>query len=202
MYITDVALSIDRITSKEDESRIIDLINEGNEEAFRVLVGHFTKRLYYYAWQFLGDQHIAEDIVQDLFTEIWIKRKSWHPNETLQGYLLKSIKNRCLRYIQKQRPVTSSSVGNPAREQFEEAIASAVDVHSVARIENSIMEQDIIEALQGLPERCGLIFRMHRFEGVSQKQIAKELDISVKTVGNQIQRAVGILYKKLKHHIE
>lgn len=202
MYITDVALNIDRITLKEDESRIIDLINDGNEEAFQVLVRHYTKRLYYYAWQFLGDKHIAEDIVQDLFTEIWIKQKSWHPNETLQGYLLKSIKNRCLRYIQKQRPIASSSIGNPAREQFEEAMASAVDVHSAARIENSLMEQDIIKALQELPERCGLIFRMHRFEGFSQKQIAKELDISVKTVGNQIQRAVGILYKKLKHHIE
>ncbi len=89
-----------------------------------------------------------------------------------------------------------------AREQFEKAMASVVDIHSAARIENSLMEQDIVEALQDLPERCGLIFRMHRFEGVSQKQIAKELGISVKTVGNQIQRAVGILYKKLKHHIE
>jgi RNA polymerase sigma-70 factor, ECF subfamily len=195
-------LSIDRIKSKEDESRIIDQINEGDEEAFKVLVSHYTKRLYYYAWQFLGDQHIAEDIVQDLFTEIWIKRKSWHPNETLLGYLLKSIRNRSLRYLQKQRPIANSNIGNPAREQFDEAVASAADIHSASSIENSIMENDILEALQELPERCGLIFRMHRFEGFSQKQIAKELDISVKTVGNQIQRAVSILYKKLKHHIE
>ncbi len=79
---------------------------------------------------------------------------------------------------------------------------SAVDIQSAAHIENTLLEKDIIEALQALPERCGLIFRMHRFEGISQKEIARELNISVKTVGNQIQRAVSILYKKLRHHIE
>jgi RNA polymerase sigma-70 factor, ECF subfamily len=195
-------LNLEKISSKEDEIRIVDFINRDNEDAFQVLVRHYTKRLYYYAWQYLGDRHMAEDIVQDLFAEIWTKRKSWHPNETLQGYLLKSIKNRCLRYIQKQRPISSSSIKTPARAEFEDVIATTVDIHSAARIENSLMEKDILDALQSLPERCGLIFRMHRFEGISQKEIAKELNISVKTVGNQIQRAVTILYKKLKHHID
>jgi RNA polymerase sigma-70 factor, ECF subfamily len=187
---------------RQEEIRIIDLINKGDEDAFKELVHRYTKRLYYYAWQYLGDRHMAEDIVQDLFTEIWIKRKTWHPNDTLHGYLLKSIKNRCLRYIQKQRPVSGSSMTMAGREEFEDNIASTVDIHSAARIENSLMEKDIMNALQALPERCGLIFRMHRFEGISQKDIAKELNISVKTVGNQIQRAVTILHKKLKHHID
>ncbi len=187
---------------RQEETRLIDLINGGDEEAFRELVQQYTKRLYYYAWQYLGDRHMAEDIVQDLFTEIWTKRQTWHPNDTLQGYLLKSIKNRCLRYIQKQRPVSGSSMTLPGREEFEDSIASTVDIQSAARIENTLMEQDIINALQALPERCGLIFRMHRFEGISQKEIAKQLNISVKTVGNQVQRAVTILHKKLKHHID
>lgn len=195
-------MGLEKFLSKTEEARIINLINENNEDAFRELVQHYTKRLYYYAWQYLGDRHMAEDIVQDLFAEIWLKRATWHPNDTLQGYLLKSIKNRCLRYIQKQRPLTSSSITTPAQEDFEETIATTVDIQSAARIENTIMEQDILDALQELPERCGLIFRMHRFEGISQKAIAKELNISVKTVGNQIQRAVNLLYKKLKHHIE
>ncbi len=84
-------MSVNKNLTKEEESRIIDLINGGSEEAFKELVRYYTKRLYFYAWQYLGDQHMAEDIVQDLFTEIWTKRKTWHPNETLQGYLLKSI---------------------------------------------------------------------------------------------------------------
>ncbi len=195
-------LNFNKLPSKEGEARIINLINKGSEEAFQELVYHYTKRLYYYAWQYLGDRHMAEDIVQDLFTEIWSKRKTWHPNDTLQGYLLKSIKNRCLRYIQKQRPVTGSSLNIPARKEFEDAIATAVDIQSAARIESTLMEKDVVDALQALPERCGLIFRMHRFEGISQKDIANELNISVKTVGNQIQRAVAILYQKLRHHIE
>ncbi len=195
-------MSFDKILTKEEESRIIDLINGGSEAAFKELVQHYTKRLYFYAWQYLGDQHMAEDIVQDLFTEIWTKRKTWHPNDTLQGYLLKSIKNRCLRYIQKQRPITGSSIGLASHGEQDEKIATAVDIQSVARIENTLLANDILEALRALPERCGLIFRMHRFEGISQKEIAKELNISVKTVGNQIQRAVNILYKKLRHHID
>lgn len=195
-------MSFNNLLSRENESRIIDLINKGDERAFQELVHRYTKRLYYYAWQYLGDRHMAEDIVQDLFAEIWSKRKTWHPNDTLQGYLLISIKNRCLRYIQKQRPVPGSNLSKPARDKFEDAIATAVDIQSLGRIESALMEKDILEALRALPERCGLIFRMHRFEGISQKEIAKELNISVKTVGNQIQRAVNILYQKLSHHIE
>lgn len=192
-----------RNLTKEDESRIINLINEGSEDAFQELVMQYTKRLYYYAWQYLGDQHMAEDIVQDLFAEIWTKRKTWHPNETLQGYLLKSIKNRCLRYIQKQRPKTGGNIGSASSHgDYDKAISTAIDIQSAARIENILLENDIIEALQALPDRCGLIFRMHRFEGISQKDIAKQLNISVKTVGNQIQRAVNILYKKLRHHVD
>ncbi len=192
----------EKLSIRQDEDRIINRINDGDRDAFKEMVHLYTRRLYFYAWQYLGDRHMAEDIVQDLFLEIWNKRKTWHPNETLQGYLLKSIKNRCLRYIQKQRPMTSSSMSSYAREQFEDTVATTVDVQSKSRIENALLQQDIMDALQALPERCGLIFRMHRFEGISQKKIAKELNISVKTVGNQIQRAVSILSEKLKHHLE
>lgn len=195
-------MKVKKLSTRQDESRIINLINDGDKDAFREMVHLYGRRLYFYAWQYLGDRHMAEDIVQDLFLEIWNKRKTWHPNETLQGYLLKSIKNRCLRYIQKQRPILSSSMNPHIREQFEDTISTTIDVQSKSRIENTLLEQDIMDALQALPERCGLIFRMHRFEGISQKKIAKELNISVKTVGNQIQRAVSILSEKLKHHLE
>jgi len=195
-------LNLEKSSVRKDESRIINLINQGDREAFRELVTNYTKRLYYYAWQYLGDRHMAEDIVQDLFMEIWNKRNTWHPNETLQGYLLKSIKNRCLRYIQKQRPTLSSNVYPNPQEDYVDIVTSAIDVQSRSRIENVLLYKEIMDALQALPERCGLIFRMHRFEGLSQKEIAKELNISVKTVGNQIQRAVNILHEKLKHHFD
>jgi RNA polymerase sigma-70 factor, ECF subfamily len=195
-------LRSDKPFTKDDEIRIIDSINRGDQGAFTELVDHYAKRLYFYALQYLGDRHSAEDIVQDLFMEIWKKRKSWHPNETLQGYLLQSIKNRCTRYAQKQRPLSGTSMQHASKQEFEDMISSAIDVQSVARIENTILQQEIMDAMQTLPERCGLIFRMHRFEGISQKDIARELNISVKTVGNQIQRAVNILHEKLHHHFE
>jgi RNA polymerase sigma-70 factor, ECF subfamily len=185
---------------KEDERSVIERVNSGDVTAFEEMVNAYARRLYYYAWQFLGDRSTAEDIVQDLFTELWLKHKTWHPNESLQGYLLKSVKNRCLRYAQKQRPIPGSSVAG--RDKFDDIISGIPDAHSAARVENVLVEKEIQEALLQLPERCGLIFRMHRLEGISQKDIARELNISVKTVSNQIQRAVSLLYDKLKHHIE
>jgi RNA polymerase sigma-70 factor, ECF subfamily len=185
-----------------DDVILIKRINEGDRDAFTDLVNVYTRRLYYFAWQFVGDKQIAEDIVQDIFTEIWSKHRIWKPAESMYGYLIKSIKNRCLRYLEKQRPIPGSSMKLRKGPEFEDLVNVLVDTQSVARIENSLMQHEIMEALQTLPERCGLIFRMHRFEGISQRDIAKELNISIKTVGNQIQRAVEILYKKLKHHIE
>jgi RNA polymerase sigma-70 factor, ECF subfamily len=193
---------MENINPRFNDFKLVKRINEGDREAFTELVHDYTRRLYYFAWQFVGDKQIAEDIVQDIFTEIWSKHRFWNPTESLNGYLIKSIKNRCLRYLEKQRPMPGSSMKLRKGPDYEDLVNVLVDTQSVARIENSLMQHEILEALQALPERCGLIFRMHRFEGISQRDIAKKLNISIKTVGNQIQRAVEILYKKLKHHIE
>jgi RNA polymerase sigma-70 factor, ECF subfamily len=193
---------MENITPRLADLRLVKRINDGDREAFTELVNVFTKRLYYYALQFVGDRHIAEDIVQDIFTEVWSKHRTWNPTESLNGYLLISIKNRCLRYLEKHRPSPGSNIRSRRDTGYEDVVGALVDTHSTAQVENAIMHQEILDALQSLPARCGLIFRMHRFEGVSQKDIAKELNISIKTVGNQIQRAVEILYKKLQHHLE
>ncbi len=185
-----------------NERSLVDRINNGDKDAFTELVHGYARRLYYYAWQFLGDKHSAEDVVQDVFAEIWSKQKTWHPKETLQGYLITSVKNRCLRLLEKQRPIPASGLVMKRGEEAEDPVNVLVDSQSLARVENAILQNDIMQALQALPERCGLIFRMHRFEGISQRDIAKTLNISIKTVGNQIQRAVDILYDRLRHHFE
>ncbi|MCB0522146.1 MAG: RNA polymerase sigma-70 factor [Lewinellaceae bacterium] len=133
----------------------------------------------------LPDAHLAEDLAQDVFFDIWNKRENFSINTSLQAYLRRAGINRALNYIRDRK----------IRWDDEEKIAfQASNLTDASRkIEGEELKQKIEEAINQLPERCRLVFTLSRFEEMSYQEIADQLGISIKTVENQMSKALRIL---------
>lgn len=165
-------------------------IKIGDEHAFQMIFRKYYSAMCAFAYQFLKNNELAEETVQDMFVKIWEKRETLNIDTSIKHYFFRSIRNHCLNQIQhekiKQRYAdkvieTSHNEINP--EQF------YIEVDLLQRIEKSI---------NSMPPRRQEIFRLSREKGLKYKEIADTLQISVKTVEAQMGLALKYLREELK----
>lgn len=170
-------------------------ISLGNLHAFESLFREYYQVLCSYALKFVSDPDTAEEIVQDLFYTLWEKRQELQINTSVRSYLFTATHNRCLKFIQHmtvEQKYRSYYLRNESEIDNEEYDSANIGE----------MQQIIDQTLDSLPERCGKIFRLNRFEGLKYYEIAEKLSISVKTVEANMGRALKMLRKNLKDFIE
>ena len=168
---------------------IFKKIKEGNIEAFETLFRSYYDPLCRYAYQFVKNLETAEEIVQDMFYVLWKERQNLQIFTSVNGYLYRSVKNKSLQYIEKVK------VRDDYRNNYSEN--SDIDTFTPQEeLEYKELEQQIQEALYRLPERRQKIFRMNRMEGKKYNEIARELNISVKTVEAEISKVLRELRNK------
>ncbi|TSE11476.1 RNA polymerase sigma-70 factor [Aquimarina algiphila] len=172
--------------SQITDSFLIKNINEGNEEAFKILFELYYSKLLYVAKNYISSTEDAEEIVQDVFLKTWKKRKNISTN--INGYLFKITKNSCLDYLRSKKHKLSSSNNIVQLEAFINHNALA-DKNASSIIEKELARK-IQLSIELLPEKCKKVFIKSRIEGLKNKEISNELDISVKTVENHISRAI------------
>jgi len=182
----------------ENES-IGTLLAQKDEIAFeQVFKTHFN-RLHAYAFTILRDEVEAEEMVQQVFFKLWernVRRPadSFGENLSLSGnvsaYLYRAVHNESLNYIKHQK-VRSSH-------QLHVAYSMKNEVeHPAKKVIAGELEKKIHTALNELPEQCRTIFQMSRFDELKYREIADKLGISVKTVENQMGKALKLLRQKL-----
>ena len=176
-------------------------IKDGNIRAFESLFRSSYEPLCRYACQFVDNMDTAEEIVQDLFYILWKERQTLQIFTSVNGYLYRSVKNKSLQYVEKQK----------VRDTYRQMNAENTMIETYTpqeELEYKELEQQIQETLRRLPERRQKIFQMNRMEGKKYNEIAQELQISVKTVEAEISKALRELRekynsiydsKKLKH---
>lgn len=162
-----------------------------NTHNFELIFRDLYPVLCRYCLQFVRKPEIAEEIVQEQFIYLWEKRKVIKITSSLKAYLYKSVKNKSLDYL-KSKFANLDFNGENALLDFKE------NTDPVKEYEKKELENILEEALKILPEKCYTIFSMSRFGNLSNKEIAIQLKISVKTVENQITIAL----KKIKNFIE
>lgn len=174
---------------------ILTGLQSGNEECYRDLFMEYYPQLTVFAKKYVNDLDIARDVVQDMFVWLYESRDSLKSIRLLKPYLFQSVKNRCLNYLktkkihQKHEAVILSTQSN-----------AEFDVESkMAEVE---LEEKIFKVVSDLPERCQLIFRMSRVEGKKNSEIAKDLNISIRTVETQISKALKVLRAELIHYLK
>ena len=164
-------------------------IKDGNIRAFETLFRSCYEPLCRYAYQWVGNMDTAEEIVQDLFYILWKERESLQIFTSVNGYLYRSVKNKSLQHLEQER------VRDAYRQMYIENTSIETSTPQ-EELEYKELEQHIQEALKRLPERRQKIFQMHRMEGKKYSEIARELQISIKTVEAEISKVLRELRNK------
>jgi len=166
-------------------------IRNGDNKAFGKFFRSSCQPLVNFTYRFVKDIRIAEELVQDVFVSIWQNRTRINPDLDFKVYLFKAAKNKALNYLK----------GLKANDN----LLLNIDLSScrVKTPYDGLNEKEIGEAiaqgLENLPDKCRLIFAMNRFDGLTYKEIAETLNISIKTVETQMGRALKFLRKSLIH---
>ena len=172
------------------DSEIIRRIRQGDKQEFEKLFRSSYVSLVRYAKRILKDHDTAEEIVQDLFFRLWQDRGNLTIESSLNGYLFRSVHNRSLHFIEHQKVVD--------RHAGEIAASADQTVEPVTEaIYYSELQSKVARVLERLPERCSVIFRMSRFEGLKYNEIAEKLSVSLKTVEANMGRALKEFRKVL-----
>lgn len=169
-------------------------IQAGDEQVFEQVFKSHYAGLCNFANTFLGDMDEAEEIVQQVFYSLWAKRGSIDVNSTLKSYLFKAVHNSSLNKIKqgKVRQLYADDYKGHA----------TVESHSASQLmQGKELEGLIHQAIDELPEQCGMVFKMSRFGNMKYAEIADELGISVKTVENHMGKALKLMRDKLKDYL-
>ena len=174
--------------------QLIITLKAGDLTAFEMLFRTYYQPLCKYAFTFVQDRDEAEEIVQSTFLNIWEKRQSLSIHTGIKPYLYAMVRNACLNVLKHEKIKQQHAT-------MEMAVAER-SVESVARtIMASELETKIYRAMDQLPEQCRLIFKLSRFEELKYAEIAQQLHISIKTVENQMGKALRIMREQLKDYL-
>lgn len=161
-----------------------------NDELFEQLFRAHYKALHAYATTILKDIDIAEEVVQNLFLKFWEKRELLSIATSIKAYLYKCVYNDSLNYLKHENVKLK-------HQNFTVYTMDTSSEPASAKAELTELETKLRAALNELPEQCRTIFQLSRFEELKYKEIAEQLGLSIKTVENQMGKALKILRIKL-----
>lgn len=171
------------------DDELLHLINNDDKAAFEKIYNKYWSKLYLSAYNLLRDRYAAEDIVQEVLVQLWMKRNTV-VIESLNAYLYTAVRFQVFNVIRSGK--------------VREGLFMEIEQLSVAHVaEDNLHEKYIInkmnEEIAELPERCREIFTMSRKEHLSTKEIAERLGIAPKTVENQLTIAIRRLRSSMEH---
>lgn len=170
------------------DSELLDLIKSGDETAFDEIYRRHWDTLYKAAYYLLQDEATAMDIVQDVFVWLW-EHRDHVVLTTLRGYLVMAVRYKVANYIRHRKVRAAFVTANTLPEPAENTEELALELKELKNI--------IAIFTQQLPERCREVFQLSREEHLSNREIALQLNISEKTVENQITLALKKLRVRL-----
>lgn len=179
---------------KSSDKQLLEALQNGQEAALDTLFREHYAYLCQTVYRVLPDRVLAEDLVQEVFYDLWRKRQKLNVPQNWRAYLRRSAINRTLNYIRDQKMIVDDETALPFDMSSQEAGAEQL-------LEADELKVEIAQAIDELPERCRLVFGLSRFELLSNKEIAEQLNISVKTVENQMTKALKLLRIRLSEHL-
>jgi len=173
---------------------ILDLLKEQPDVALKVLYDQYYNYICSVVYKMIGDSTLAEDLAQEVFVEVWKRRGSLDVNLSLRGYLRRIAVNKTLNHIRSKKmnfEEEDAILQVPSTENSTQKILEAED-----------LQKAINDSIDSLPNKCRVVFGLSRFEELSYKEISSELGISIKTVENQISKALKLVRKAVLDYEE
>jgi RNA polymerase sigma-70 factor (family 1) len=169
---------------------LIDDFRRGSQKAFAKLFHHLYPVLVFYALRYTHDQAAAEDISEESFIKVWIRRESFNHYKVLRSFLYSIVRNASLNWLkEKERHAV-----------HEKVIALNTELSEASILENIIRAEvfhDVYSAFEKLPPKCRKIISLIFFHGKNIRDVAAELNLSVNTVKAQKRRGLLLLKNKL-----
>jgi len=169
------------------------LISEGDKQAYEHLFRAYYQSLCNYSCTLLKDMDEAEEVVQNVFYILWNKRESLQISGSLKSYIYRAVHNDSLNKIKHKK----------VRAVYADDYRSSVSAteSGLQTLEAKELGKEINAAIDSLPEQCGVVFKLSRFEHLKYSEIAEQLNISIKTVENHMGKALKLLRARLKDYI-
>ena len=169
------------------DKELFSKIKKGDEKAFDILFRKYYAPLARFAMMFTKNEENADEVVQAFFVKLWQQRTKLKINSSVKSYLYTSVRNTALNFIKKEQ----------TRTMYEEGFVQTEKEPETVQIENEDFNKIYQEAVEKLPERTREVFILSKNEGLSYNEIADFLQISAKTVENNM----GIAFKKLREFL-
>lgn len=171
----------------------IEGLNAGDKKVFKQIFDTYYKNLVITSYQILKDENICRDAAQEVFLDLWKNREKMHDKIFLRPYLKRSIINRSLNIL-KSRKHHMSSGEEPL------SVLSSKTRQPDEIYQDEELKEVVFSAIDSMPERCRAIFMLCRIEGLRHAEIAKKLEISTKTIENQMTKGLKIVREAISNY--
>ncbi|MFV0507044.1 MAG: RNA polymerase sigma factor [Bacteroidales bacterium] len=174
----------------EDFELLVCRIRQGDKQAFKQLFKAYYARLCFFALKYMPDEQSSEDIVQEVLSDLWTKRKTIQINTSLKSFLYACVRNKCLTQINKKTLPKESLLDIPTDYEISEDY-------------NYIKEEiyaNLHKAIESLSDKAKQVVVLS-MKGLSNEEIADKMDISINTVKSNKKRAYFNIRKMLEDYI-
>lgn len=171
----------------------VEALNADTTAVFEKVFKEHFKGLHSYAFTIIKDDADAEEIVQNVFFKLWERREQMAELQSVNAYLYRAVYNESLNYLKHQK--VKMAYQSHTMHSNQQA-SNPADSASLKELEAKIQT-----AMNDLPEQCRTVFQLSRFEELKYREIADRLGISVKTVENQMGKALKVLRTKLAEYL-
>lgn len=171
-----------------EDRHLIGLLKEGDTLGYEILFQKYYVRFVNFVKNLLKDHQAAEDIVQNVFMKVWVNRVSLHTDQSIHNWMYVLTKHEVLNHIRNRKVTT----------QVEQLLAPDSPDHPLTDdgADYRELDQRIKEFISLMPEQRRKVFMLSRYRGMTNRQIAELLDISVRTVDRHINLALTSLRKE------
>lgn len=178
------------IAQKEQERRVIEQLREGSKEAFRFLFDTYGPKIFAFAISYLKNEDDAEELLQEVFLKLWEVRANLDCSKNIKSFLFKICINLIYDFIRK-RNITQAYIDYLIQNH------TSFDNNTWQEVVYNDMINNLQVLVTQMPEQRQRIFRLSKEEGLTIEEIAQKLNLSHRTVENQLYRAVSFLKEKL-----
>jgi RNA polymerase sigma-70 factor (ECF subfamily) len=171
-------------------------VGEGNEEAYRSLYLHYYDPLFRFAMSFLRSETDSEDVVSDVFLNLWVERDTAPSILHLRPYLYSSVRNACLNVLKSHHVSRRNDI---SREEAELQVTLPAD-SPFEHLSHKELTDIMRRAIKALPERCRMVFKLRKEDELSYQEIAHIMDTTVRTAERQMMLAKEKIRNALYHY--
>lgn len=173
-------------------------MNENFDVVYQQLFHQYYSCLTFYATRLVADEHEAEDIVQDVFVELWKNKENIEVGEQIKSFLYRSVYNHALNVLKHRK------VKDGYRSVMEEINLKRLEMYQpdnnevIQNIENVELREHIRASINELPDKCKQVFKLSYLHDMKNKEIAEVMDVSVRTVEAHMYKALKFLRDRFK----